>query len=91
MELEAVSLELQRRARDLRELNRKYLHLVDSQVVLALMSKRRSSSRALNFSLMRINAVALATGIRPIMAYIRSHDNPAGWPSRGPERFIHGR
>ncbi len=82
LELEAIALELQRRVRDPRNHCCKYLHLVDSQVALACMSKRRGTSRVLQRVLRRANALSLASGTIPVFCFIRSEHNPADAPSR---------
>ena len=58
------------------------LHLCDSQVVLSVSVKGRSSSRRLNKLLRKYAAVQLAGGIFPLVAWIESHLNPADAPSR---------
>eukprot|EP00438_Fugacium_kawagutii_P017412 Skav229251 [mRNA] locus=scaffold2154:301110:302876:+ [translate_table: standard] len=62
------------------------LHLLDSQVVIAVATKGRSSSRQLNRLLRKLGAMTLAAGVYPILAWIESHLNPADGPSRYYER-----
>eukprot|EP00438_Fugacium_kawagutii_P028598 Skav226690 [mRNA] locus=scaffold3971:127988:129514:- [translate_table: standard] len=62
------------------------LHLLDSQVVISVSTKGRSSSRQLNRLLRKLGAMTLAAGIYPILAWIESHLNPADGPSRYYER-----
>ena len=58
------------------------LHLCDSQVVLSVSVKGRSSSKRLNKLLRKYAAVQMAGGIYPLVAWIESHLNPADAPSR---------
>lgn len=58
------------------------LHLVDSQVVLAVAVKGRSSSRILNRLLRKYAALQVAGGVIPILGWVESEDNPADAPSR---------
>ena len=58
------------------------LHLSDSQVSLAVATKGRSSSRALNRVLRRFCSLQLATGVHPLLCWIESFENPADEPSR---------
>ena len=60
----------------------KVLHLVDSQVVLSVLAKHRSSSRALHSVIKRYSAYELASGRFCVHAYLRSASNPADLPSR---------
>eukprot|EP00438_Fugacium_kawagutii_P022919 Skav229978 [mRNA] locus=scaffold372:377191:382604:+ [translate_table: standard] len=62
------------------------LHLCDSQVVIAVCTKGRSSSRQLNRLLQKLGAMTIAGGVYPILAWIESHLNPADGPSRYYER-----
>jgi hypothetical protein len=58
------------------------LHLVDSQVVAAIVTKGRSSSRKLQPILKRWMAVVVAADVYPLIGYVVSEDNPADEPSR---------
>ena len=60
----------------------RFLHLSDSQVVLAVCVKGRSSSRQLNRLLKRLGALQVAAGAFPIYAWVETHLNPADKPSR---------
>ena len=60
----------------------RFLHLLDSQVSVSILTRGRSSSLRLRFVLRRFNALALATGCYPLFAYVHSEDNPADAPSR---------
>ena len=58
------------------------LRLSDSQVSLAVATKGRSSSRALNRVLRRFCSLQIATGVHPLLCWIESFENPADEPSR---------
>ena len=58
------------------------LALLDSQVAAAVAARGRSSSRRLMPILKRINALCLACGLYPTVAYVDTDDNPADVPSR---------
>ena len=61
----------------------RFLHLVDSAVVLAAMSKGRSASNNLYNVVHRCNALLLASFCFMIVGHCRSDLNPADKPSRG--------
>ena len=67
-----------------REYQVKFVHLIDSQVVLHALSRGRSSSRKLRRTLLRVNSLLLATGSVGVWAYVHTSDNPADRPSRRP-------
>eukprot|EP00438_Fugacium_kawagutii_P023224 Skav215518 [mRNA] locus=scaffold2213:5437:6738:- [translate_table: standard] len=58
------------------------LRLCDSQVVLGVIVKGRSSARQLNRLLRRLAALLVAGGVSLVVAWIESHLNPAGEPGR---------
>eukprot|EP00438_Fugacium_kawagutii_P004694 Skav217774 [mRNA] locus=scaffold1782:124:5579:+ [translate_table: standard] len=58
------------------------LRLSDSQVVLGVIVKGRSSSRQLNRLLRRLAALLVAGGVQLVVAWIETHLNPADEPSR---------
>ena len=58
------------------------LLISDSQVVIGVMSKGRSSVHALNHLARRVAAISFATGARFYWRYIRTHRNHADAPSR---------
>ena len=60
----------------------RFLHLVDSQVVLGAVTKGRSSSRHLGRVVDRLNALILAANARKLLAFVWSVWNPADDPSR---------
>ena len=60
----------------------RFLHLVDSLVVLHSLARGRSSSHKLRRTLMRINSLLLGSDLHPIWAYVHTSQNPADRPSR---------
>ena len=60
----------------------RFLHLVDSLVVLHSLSRGRSSSRKLRRTIMKINSLLLGSDLHPIYGYIHTSQNPADRPSR---------
>lgn len=56
--------------------------LVDSQVVLGVTAKGRSSSKKLQRSLRKFNLLALALHCYPVLGWVLSALNPADAPSR---------
>ena len=81
-ELQAALAALRWRARKAARHSSRWLHLVDSQVVAAIVTKGRSSSRRLQPALKRWMATAIAADMYPIIGYVVSEDNPADEPSR---------
>ena len=82
LELQALVGLMKWRGRRLDSFGKRFLVLVDSQVVLAVVCKGRSSARRLARILLRFNALVLATHCRPLFAFVRSAENPADAPSR---------
>ena len=82
LELQALVELLKWRGRCASLINSRFLVLVDSQVVLAVATKGRSSARRLQRILLRYNGLVLASFAYPILGYVRSADNPADLPSR---------
>ena len=80
--LTALRWRLERRG----SLNTKFVHLLDSLVCLHSLSRGRSSSLKLKRSLLRINALLLATHSSAVWAYVHTKDNPADAPSRYPRK-----
>lgn len=64
----------------------KFVHLLDSLVCLRSLSRGRSSSKKLRRTLMRLNALALASGSHIVWAYVNTKENPADAPSRRPRK-----
>jgi hypothetical protein len=59
------------------------LLISDSQVTIAVMTKGRSSSAALNYVARRHAAICLATSTKTYWRYVRTWRNVADGPSRG--------
>ena len=62
----------------------KFVHLVDSMVVLHSLSRGRSSSRKMRRTVLRINSLLLATRSQAVWTYVHTKLNPADAPSRRP-------
>ena len=86
LELRAVKTAIVWRLKELEENDCRFLHLVDSLVVLHALSRGRSSSRRLRRTLCRIGALQLAGGLVAVWGYVDTHQNPADRPSRRPLR-----
>lgn len=82
LELRAVLTTLKWRLQHRRHGGHRFLHLVDSLVVLHCLSRGRSSSRKLRPTLSKINALLLCTASQPLWGYIHTDLNPADKPSR---------
>jgi hypothetical protein len=82
LESRAALSEMKRRTRHTKSLYQCYLHLVDSQVCLGVLSKKRSSSYQLQRVIRRMDAIELSAMLCPIYAFCRSSHNPADAPSR---------
>lgn len=59
-----------------------YMHLQDSQVSLACMTKGRSSSQAINKELKKSIPTVVGANVRGYYGFIRSKSNPADDPTR---------
>ena len=82
LELQAVVNGMQWRLRKTTGFRVRLLHLVDSQVIAAIVAKGRSSSHRLRKGLNRLSALCLAGGLQLAIGYVATHDNPADLPSR---------
>jgi hypothetical protein len=82
LEAQAVLAAIKWRVRAKRNIGSKFLHLVDSQVSQAVLTKRRSSSYLLNKVCRRVGALELAASIHPMYGFVRSDTNPSDAPSR---------
>ena len=91
LELRAVKTALVWRLKELEESSCRFLHLIDSLVVLHALSRGRSSSRRLRRTLCRIGALQLAGGLVGAWGYVDTHQNSADRPSRRPLRKKWGR
>ena len=64
------------------QVGHRFIHLVDSLVVLHALSRGRSSSRKLRSSLAKINALLLCSSSQALWGYVHTDQNPADKPSR---------
>ena len=60
----------------------RFLHLLDSQVSISVLTKHRSSSIRLNRVARKVDALELASGSAGCFGYCKSSKNPADAPSR---------
>ena len=60
----------------------RYLHLIDSQVAIGVLTKHRSSSGRLKILVRQWSALCVARDVYPILCYVHSELNPADGPSR---------
>ena len=86
LEMRAVLAALRWRLERHKKVHLKFVHLVDSLVVMHSLSRGRSSSRKLRRTILKINALLLATRSQTVWAYVHTKDNPADAPSRRPQR-----
>jgi len=82
LELRAVLTSLKWRIQHQKQIKCRFLHLVDSLVVLHAMARGRSSSRKLRSTLSRINALLLCSSSQALVGYVHTDQNPADRPSR---------
>eukprot|EP00438_Fugacium_kawagutii_P024621 Skav207650 [mRNA] locus=scaffold2758:77333:83766:+ [translate_table: standard] len=82
LELRALNHTMEWRLRRSTFGNCRAMHLCDSQVVLGVVVKGRSSSRQLNRLLRRLAALLVAGGGGVVVGWVESHLNPADEPSR---------
>ena len=81
-ELLAVLNAVRWRVRTASQIHSRFLHLVDNQVVSAILTKGRTSSLRLRHTLRRFNALLLGAGLYPAFGFLNSEDNPSDIPSR---------
>ena len=82
LEARAVLMTLKWRLRKVANHNVRFLHLVDSGVVMSCLGKGRSSSSRLRPVLLQIGAISVTGQLSPIYLHVRSGRNPADRPSR---------
>ena len=82
LELQAVVHAMQWRLRRLSAFRSRVLHLVDNQVVAAVITKGRSSSFRLKRALQKLSSLVLAGELRLAIGYVATDDNPSDLPSR---------
>ena len=70
------------RCRSVKHLNKRVVHLLDSQTCVGAFVKHRSKSSTMSFLCRRASALELAGSLQMVLAYCRSHRNPADEPSR---------
>ena len=81
-ELRAALATLRWRARQRRFLWRRVLHLLDSAVVIGVLTKRRSANYTMGKLVRRANALELAAQLHVFYGFTRSTHNPVDRPSR---------
>ena len=86
LELRAVLTSLRWRLERRKTTKIKFVHLVDSLVVLHALSRGRTSSKKLRRTMLKINALLLATQSQGVWAYVHTSQNPADEPSRRPQK-----
>ena len=86
LELRAVYTSLRWRIMKQKVVKSRFIHMVDSLVCLHSLTRGRSSSKKLRRTLLRINALVLASSCQPVWAYVHTSQNPADKPSRKPVR-----
>eukprot|EP00971_Amphidinium_carterae_P310628 6172370-Amphidinium_carterae.1 len=77
LEARAAFAALRWRARSTKNHHSRYIHLLDSQVAIAVLAKHRSNSQQLQRVLRRHCAVELAASLHPAYVFVPSHLNPA--------------
>ena len=82
LEMAALYQSLVWRMRSKRLFRKRFVHLVDSQVVLGIATKGRTSSKKLDGTLRKYNLLLLAAHSYPILGWVASRLNPADAPSR---------
>ena len=82
LEMQAALNSIKWRARKAANLGKRFLHLIDSQVCAAILTKGRTSSLRIRKSIRKVNALILACNFHPSFGYVNTEDNPADIPSR---------
>jgi hypothetical protein len=82
LELGAILAAQRWRTRTNQGIGIRRVHLTDSQVCQAVVTKGRSSSYLLMNELRRLNSLVMASSSWLVYGYVRSADNPADAPSR---------
>ena len=70
------------RARKVKNIGTKFPHLLDSQVNIGVLTKKRSSSYVMNFVSTKFCSIELAAFLFPFFLFVRSERNPSDRPSR---------
>ena len=87
LEMQAALNTLKWRARSTANVGKRFLHLIDSQVCAAILTKGRTGSRRIRQTIKKCNALCLAAGFFPAYGYVNTDDNPADIPSRWGSRL----
>ena len=82
LELKMFLFALRWRSRNFTNSSSRLLHLIDSQIALAVAVKGRSSSHQLNHVLRKCAALQVTADFYPLLAYVTSAQNPADHASR---------
>ena len=86
LELQAVVNSVKRRLRKQQSNPCRALHLIDSQVVCAIIAKGRTSSFRLRRGLGQVSALLVAAGLVLVVRYVSTDCNSSDIPSRWAER-----
>lgn len=89
LEMVAVLDLLRKLVRNVKRHNSRMVILVDSQVALSVLTKGRTSAKALQSPIRRVSAVLLASEVLACYRWIKSSWNPADVPSRWVQRRNH--
>lgn len=82
LELEALLLSIKHQVERFKTSDCRIFHVVDSYVVMSVVSKGRSSSKQLHRVMTRLAALLLAHGLFLIVAHVESTENPTDHQSR---------
>ena len=82
LEAQALLTYMRRKARDLSQRDQRYVHVLDSRVVTAVLAKGRSRSRRLSRIARRIMAVSIAANLYPMGLWTLSSWNFSDAASR---------
>ena len=88
LELQAVLNSIKWRLRKASRAGQKVLHLIDSQVVAAILAKGRTSSFRLQLGVSKYAALVVASGTVVAVGYLNTRDNPADIPSQWAENKV---
>ena len=86
LELQAVLNGLRWRLRKACRSGHRILHLVDSQVVAAILAKGRTSSFKLQVGVSKYSALVVASGTVVAVGYIDTRDKDKAKPRKKPEK-----
>ena len=83
LETRAVLTTLRWRLRRGHMIRNRFLHLIDNQAAIGVLTKGRSSSHQLLAVLKKINCLLLCSGSRMFLCYVETDTNPSDAGSRG--------